>query len=137
MLSDELTTRLGTIETWVERNLNNSIVIYENNPSTTISYKIILQNFELPNKFQCNSYSPPKRVESIICWRWFIEKLNDKEEHLNIFCKLVNPQPNVNWKNKFCIFHFDKKLQLFLSKVIWRSPTYLNRLNLKPFHYLK
>ena len=96
LLSDNFETKLGTIKTWIENNLDNSINIERNNLLTTASHKIILQSFQLSNEFQCNSYSPPERVESLIGWRWFVEKISDADEQLNIFCQLINPQADVS-----------------------------------------
>ena len=96
LLSDNFETKLGTIETWIENNLDDSININRNNLLTTASHKIILQSFQLPNEFQCNSSSPLKKVESLIGWRWFVEKINDADEKLSIFCKLINPQADAS-----------------------------------------
>jgi hypothetical protein len=92
LLSDKHKTKLGTIGTWIESDTNAQNHINENNLSITGSHKIILQSFELPNEFQCNSSSPPKKVESLIGWRWFIEKISDIDEQLSIFCQLINSQ---------------------------------------------
>lgn len=97
LLSDKFGTKLGTIKTWIENNLNDSNTINKNNLLTTASHTIILQSFQLPNEFQCNSYSLPKKVESLIVWRWFLEKISDTDEHLSIFCKLINPQADVSY----------------------------------------
>ena len=96
LLSNNFETKLGTIETWIENNLDDSININRNNLLTTASHKIILQSFQLPNEFQSNSYSPPKKVESLIGWRWFVEKISDADEQLSIFCQLINPQADVS-----------------------------------------
>lgn len=96
LLSNNFETKLGTIETWIENNLDDSNTINKNNLLNTASHKIILQSFQLPNEFQSNSYSPPKKVESLIGWRWFVEKINDADEQLSIFCQLINPQADVS-----------------------------------------
>ena len=96
LLSDNFETQLGTIETWIENNLNDSIKINKNNLLTTASHKIILQSFQLPSEFQCNSYSPFKKVESLVGWRWFVKKISDAEEQLTIFCELINPQSDIS-----------------------------------------
>ena len=96
LLSDNFETKLGTIETWIENNLDDSINTNRDNLLTTASHKIILQSFQLPNEFQSNSYSPPKKVESLIAWRWLVEKISDADEQLSIFCKLIDPQADVS-----------------------------------------
>jgi hypothetical protein len=96
LLSDSYKTQLGTIGTWIESNTNPQILIDEDNSSSTGSHKINLQSFELPNEFQCNSLSPTKKVESLIGWRWFIEKISDTDEQLNIFCQLIDSQAGVS-----------------------------------------
>ena len=96
LLLDNFETKLGTIETWIENNLDDLININQNNLLTTASHKIILQSFQLPNEFQSNSYSPPKKVESLIGWRWFVEKISDADEQLSIFCQLINPQADTS-----------------------------------------
>jgi hypothetical protein len=96
LLSDNYKTKIGTIGTWIKSDTNSQIHINEDNSSTTDSHKITLQSFELPNEFQYYSSSPSKKVESLIGWRWFIEKISDTDEQLNIFCQLINPQVGVS-----------------------------------------
>ena len=96
LLSDNFETNLGTIETWIKNNLDDLININQNNLLTTASHKIILQSFQLPNEFRSNSYDPPEKVESLTGWRWFVEKINDADEQLSIFCQLINPQADAS-----------------------------------------
>jgi hypothetical protein len=97
LLSDEFETKLGTIKTWIESNINNLIVAKDDNLLTTNNYRIRLESVELPNETQYNSYSLPKKVESLIAWRWFIEKIGDVDKQLTIFCQLVNAQSDTSW----------------------------------------
>ncbi|MGL5836579.1 MAG: hypothetical protein ACRC1Z_25615, partial [Waterburya sp.] len=97
LLSDEFKTKLGTIKTWIESSSNNLIVAKDGNLLTTKNYQIRLESFELPNETQYNSYSLPQKVESLIAWRWFIEKIGNVNEQLAIFCQLVNAQSDTSW----------------------------------------
>ena len=97
LLSDKFETKLGTVKTWIESNKKDSIVTNEDNLIITANHKIILQSFELPNEFRCSSLSPSKKVESLIGWRWFIEKIGDTDEKQIVFCRLVNPRSDTSW----------------------------------------
>lgn len=99
LLLDDFKTELGTIKTWIESNIKHSIKLNNRSKITTDNYQISLQRFELPNKFSCNSSSPPKIVKSFIGWRWFIEKISENDERLFVYCKLINPQVNTTFSS--------------------------------------
>jgi hypothetical protein len=97
LLSDEFETKLGTIKTWIESSINNLTVAKDGNLLTTKNYRIRLESVALPNETQYNSYSLPKKIESLIAWPWFIEKIGNVDEQLAIFCQLVNAQSDTSW----------------------------------------
>lgn len=99
LLSDDFKTELGTIKTWIESDIKHSIYFDNSIKITTVNYQISLQRFELPNKFSCNSSSPPEIVKSFIGWRWFIEKISENDERLFIYCKLIDPQVNTTFSS--------------------------------------
>lgn len=84
LLSDEFETKLGTIKTWIESSIYNFIVAKDANLLTTNNYRIRLESVELPNETQYNSCGLPQKVESLIAWRWFIEKIGDVDKQKDI-----------------------------------------------------
>ena len=89
ILSDEFETKLGTIKTWLESDSSNdSVFINKDSSLIANSHKIILQKFEVSNDW----LKPHHNCESSRGWRWFIEKINDEDENLTLFCELIDSQ---------------------------------------------
>ncbi len=74
----------------------------ENNPNqqlqdkftvTTLGHNIRLMPFDLKQ-----IWSPETmEYESAHVWRWFIDKTNNENEKLTIFCKLINPSADIEY----------------------------------------
>jgi len=100
VLSDEFDTNLRTIKNWLGSDASdNSVVINKDNFLIANSHKITLQKFEVSNDW----LKPHHNCESSRGWRWFIEKINDEDENLTLFCELIDP-----WllKDEKIYFHF-------------------------------
>ena len=87
ILSDDFTTKLGVIQTWLETASNENILQQHENKCVTSGHIVYLQLFDLKQIWSPDTIG----YESAKVWRWFIEKLNDQTEQLLIYCKLINP----------------------------------------------
>ncbi|MGK7897974.1 MAG: hypothetical protein AB4372_31240 [Xenococcus sp. (in: cyanobacteria)] len=91
LLSKEFPSELGIIRTWIQRDIDNSVIEQDSYYVKTVNHRMHLQSFELQNDWIPQTMS----FESSIGWRWFIEKTSDSIEKLILFCTLINPKPNL------------------------------------------
>lgn len=91
MLTDTFDTKLGTIRTWLQSDSDS--YIQRQDKFFTRGHSVYCQTFDL------KQFWTPETMEYETSkgWRWFIEKTNDQEEQLTIFCKLVNPYSDTEW----------------------------------------
>ena len=91
LLSKEFKTKLGIIRTWIQSDIDDSVIAQDDYYITTANYQINLQSFELRNDW----ISVTMSFDSSIGWRWFVEKTSDSIENLILFCTLIKPKPNL------------------------------------------
>jgi hypothetical protein len=95
ILSDNFETKLGVVTCYLQSDSMVDPVAPGILKLSSAGYSIYCQNFDLKKI----SSDQPAQFESGKGWRWFIEKSNDIEEQLMLFCKLMNPSDNVQWDN--------------------------------------
>ena len=94
ILTDDFETPLGIIHNCIETDTDN---IKEVSPLTfiTAAHRIFLQtlnlkDFNIPIAAAC---------ETVKCWRWFIDKINNEQEQLVISSKLNNPSSGASFSS--------------------------------------
>jgi hypothetical protein len=93
ILTDNFNTEFGIIQTSIQTGNTKSLI--QNNGLTvnTLGHKITLEIINLQNGL----ISKKMPIETSIGWRWYIEKVNSKEEKISIECKLLNPTINTEF----------------------------------------
>jgi hypothetical protein len=92
ILQNDFDSGMGIVRSWIKT--GNAERVTSNNQMEFISngHKIRLQTFEPPNE-----RLERLTVERSNCWRWFIEKINDEEEKLSVYCRLINPKSDMSF----------------------------------------
>lgn len=93
ILTNDFKTPVGVVQTFLQSDKSDHVITSGNNTITTFGHEIKLEIFELVNDWIPDTM----RFDTSICWRWFITKINDKEEHLKIYCKLNDSTPETTW----------------------------------------
>lgn len=93
ILASDFETELGIVQASIQTDMADIALKKESNGVITAGYKINLEIFELQN----NRLPDTMEFKSSKGWRWFIQKTNDKKENLIIYCKIIDPTPNIEW----------------------------------------
>jgi len=95
LIHNDFKTELGIVRTYIETNTSQNSNFSESLFVNTANYKIRLEVFELQNEWLPENMS----FKTSKGWRWFIEKTNEKNEELTIYCKLLEVKPETNWSH--------------------------------------
>lgn len=93
LLTDDFKTELGTVRTFIQTDKLPENSIDYNYSVATIGHTITLERFELNKDWVGDLMC----FETSIGWRWFIEKINNNEENLTIYSRLIDPRPETSF----------------------------------------
>ncbi len=91
--SDDFETNLGIIRMSAETDAYDYIIHKDNSKVSSKGHSIRVDKFDLKDISDTENI----KYETSRAWRLHIEKINDQQEQLILYCKLINPQTDTSW----------------------------------------